>query len=290
MMETKTWLNRKEYPFKSNFFETGIGKMHYIDEGEGDPILFIHGNPTWSFTYRKIIKVLSVKYRCIAVDLIGFGLSDKPFNWYYKPEHHAKYIAAFIDQMNLKNLTLVVNDWGGPIGLSYAVNNPDNIKSLVLFNTWMWSVKGYGYYERFSGFMGGKLGRFLIKYFNFFGRSVVPMATGNKANFPKEMQYHYFAHLETKQDRKGSWVFPKEIINSSDWLDSLWQKRQAIKKTPVLLLWGLKDIAFRKDILKKWEDFFDCSESHEYLDAGHYPQEEKGNDAAERIFSFLHSI
>lgn len=289
-MENNSWLDKSEYPFKSHFFDTGVGKMHYVDEGVGQPILFLHGNPTWSFTYRKLIKKLSASYRCIAVDYIGFGLSDKPYNWTYKPQDHANYITDFINTLQLKNITLVVNDWGGPIGLSYAVENSNNIKALVLFNTWMWSVKGNGYYERFSGFMGGRLGRFLIKYFNFFGRSVVSMATGNQANFPAQTQKLYYKHLQTPKDRKGCWVFPKEIINSSDWLQTLWDKRDNIKKTQVLLIWGLKDIAFRKDILKKWDDFFDFSEIVEFPDAGHYPQEEKGEDSARYINNFLSHI
>lgn len=287
MRSKKRWLDIKDYPFLSHYHFSNAGKMHYIDEGTGDVIVFLHGNPTWSFTYRKLIKELSKNYRCIAIDHIGFGFSDKPRNWSYLPKEHAENFDGFVKRLGLTNITLVVNDWGGPIGLSYAVNNPANVKRLVLFNTWMWSVKGNGYYERFSGFMGGAIGRFLIKYFNYFGKSVVSLATGNKKNFPKIIQKVYYQHLEKPMDRKGCWVFPKEIINSSEWLNSLWEKRNNIKDIPVLLLWGMKDIAFRKDILKVWSDFFSNKKVVEFLDAGHYPQEEKGEESASLIKSFM---
>ena len=166
------WIDKSEYPFRSNHMNVPAGRMHYIDEGEGKPIVMVHGNPTWSFLYRYLIKELSKNHRCIALDHIGFGLSDKPADWSYLPEEHAKNLNLLIDELDLKELTLVVQDWGGPIGLSYAINNPENVKSIIIMNTWMWSVTGDPHYERFSGFMGSGIGRFLIKRFNFFVRRV----------------------------------------------------------------------------------------------------------------------
>lgn len=284
--QNKIWLDNYEYPFLSHYHFTDVGKMHYIDEGTGEILVFLHGNPTWSFTWRKLIKGLSRKYRCIAPDYIGFGFSDKPDTWSYLPYAHAANFENFVQRLGLQNITLVVNDWGGPIGLSYAVKYPQNVKRIILFNTWMWSVKGNKYYERFSSFMGGALGRFLIRNFNFFGRSVVSMATGEKQNFPKHIRQVYYKHLENKKDRKGCWVFPKEIINSSEWLDSLWQQKEKIKNIPALIIWGMKDIAFRKDVLAIWEKLFTNKKVIVLYKTGHYPQEEKGDDLIEPIQSF----
>jgi haloalkane dehalogenase len=284
------WLDKQEYPFTPYYYDTSAGRMFYIDEGKGDVLLFLHGNPAWSFTYRKLIKKLSGSYRCIAVDYIGFGLSDKPEGWTYLPKDHAAYIETFIKYLQLKNITLVLNDWGGPIGMHYAVAHPDNIKSLVIFNTWAWSVKGNKYYEQFSGFMGGPVGRFLIRQFNLFGKSVVSMATGNKKNFPVRIHKMYYRHLATPADRKGSYTFPKEIIGSSVWLADIWAKRHPLQHKPALLLWGMKDIAFRKDILQVWEDFFDNKQVVTFPDAGHFPQEERGEECAERIREFMGGI
>src|SRR3954465_4600219 len=117
-----TWIDKESYPFKSNYIEANCcDNMHYIDEGKGEVILMVHGTPTWSFLYRHLIKDLSGNYRCIAIDHLGFGLSDKPRKYSYKPEELAKNLRHFIEKMNLKNITLMVHDFGGPIGLAYAI-------------------------------------------------------------------------------------------------------------------------------------------------------------------------
>src|SRR5688572_6908616 len=136
-MENLTWLNRKEYPFKSNFLPLDAGQLHYLDEGSGEPIVMVHGTPAWSFLYRNLVKELSRNYRCIVPDHLGFGLSDKPKHWSYKPEAHAQNLKILINYLELKNITLVVHDFGGPIGLHYALEHPENIKRLVIINTWM---------------------------------------------------------------------------------------------------------------------------------------------------------
>ena len=118
-MVNHQWVNKQEYPFASKFLELeGIGRLHYIDEGNGEPIVMVHGNPTWSFLYCYLVKCLSASYRCVAIDHIGFGLSDKPKDWNYNPQGHAENLATLIYTLNLKNITLIVQDWGGPIGLS----------------------------------------------------------------------------------------------------------------------------------------------------------------------------
>jgi len=118
LITAQKWLDTKEYPFSSNYLETQWGKIHYLDEGKGETILFVHGTPTWSFLYRNYIKELSKNYRCIALDHLGFGLSDKPKNFPGTPQLHSENLKALIDALQLKDITLVVHDFGGPIGLS----------------------------------------------------------------------------------------------------------------------------------------------------------------------------
>jgi haloalkane dehalogenase len=122
------WVDRNEYPFRSHYLSTEHGDLHYVDEGSGEVILFVHGNPTWSFMYRHLIKGLSAGFRCVAPDHIGFGLSDKPFDVSYLPQFHAENLERFIDRRGLKDITLVIHDWGGAIGMSYALNHPENVK------------------------------------------------------------------------------------------------------------------------------------------------------------------
>jgi len=277
------WLDREEYAFESNYFQLPMGKMHYLDEGKGEPIVMIHGNPGWSFEYRNIVKEMSKTHRCIVTDHIGFGLSDKPYDWDYMPENHANNLELFLDSLNLENITLVVNDWGGPIGLSYAIKHPEKIKKIVIMNTWMWSVENDPYYQKFSGMMGGGFGRFMIKNFNIFGKMVVKKAVGNKKKLKKHIHKHYYKHLETKKDRKGCYVFPKQIIGSSKWLDSLWIKRDKINTIPTTIIWGMKDIAFREQELNYWVEHWNKPKVIKLQEIGHFPQEEAPEKVIEEL-------
>jgi haloalkane dehalogenase len=249
--------------------------MHYVDEGDAPhAIVMLHGNPAWSFTYRTLIRCLSEHYRCIAPDLVGFGLSDKPRDWDYLPEHHAETLEQLISRLDLQSLTLMVADWGGPIGISYAVDHPERVKSLVITNSWMWSLRGSPRYELFSRLMGSAFGRWLIRRFNLFVTVLMPLMFGARLSRPVARQY--IGPLGAPSDRKGCWVFPKQIIGSSDWLQSLWARRAAIADKPALILWGRRDIAFRPTELRRWRALFPQAPVHEYREAGHFLAEELG--------------
>ena len=281
------WLDKKEYPFLSNFINLDMGRMHYIDEGSGETIVMCHGNPTWSFLYRHLIKGLSSYYRCVAMDYIGFGLSDKPPEWSYLPQEQAHNVESLIDRLGLKNITLVVQDWGGPIGLSYALRHPDNVKRLVILNTWLWSVKGVREFEFFSELMGGPIGRFLIKRFNFFAGPVMKYVTTDTAKLDQATHRHYLEPLANAAERKGSWVFPKHIIAASDWLDMLWSQREGIQNIPTLLLWGMNDPSFKERELTRFESIFSNFETIRFDDVGHFVQEEKKEELVPFITEFM---
>ncbi len=287
LMENPEWIDSSEYPFKPKYFHCDAGDIHYVEEGIGDPVVMVHGNPDWSFSYRKLIKAISATHRCIALDHIGFGLSDKPTGWSYLPKDHAANFAALMESLALENITLVVNDWGGPIALSYAIAHPESIKRIVLLNTWLWPVNDDWYFRGFSGFMGGPIGRFLIKRHNFFAKVVLKKAYSDKRRLTKEVHQHYLKPLENSADRKGNWVFPKEIIGSTEWLTELWSKVSSIKDKPFLILWGLRDIAFREKELAIWKKPLTHYQLHTFEDAGHYPHEEKSDEVARLITEFL---
>jgi haloalkane dehalogenase len=286
-MNEQTWIDRQEYPFRSHYLPLEMGRLHYLDVGHGAPIVMVHGNPAWSFLYRHFVKGLSPDHRCIALDHIGFGLSDKPYDWSYHPADHARNLHVLIDQLGLRDITLVVQDWGGPIGLSYAVNQPENVRSLVIMNTWMWPVDDDWYYRAFSGFMGGPLGRFLIRRFNFFVNGVMKMATGDRSKLSGAVHQHYVQPLANPADRRGCWVLPKEIIASTDWLRGLWEQRERISDKPALILWGLRDIAFREKELQTWQQLFTDGQVHRLEGVGHFVQEEYGQEAVPIVAKFL---
>ncbi len=182
---------------------------------------------------------------------------------------------------------MVVQDWGGPIGLSYALDYPDKVHSIVIMNSWCWPVKGDPHYERFSGFMGGRIGRFLIKRFNFFARVVMKKAYGDRTKLTPSIHSHYLNPLNTPQAREGCTVFPKQIIGSNDWLADRWSRKETLKTKPALILWGKKDIAFRDKELAVWKKTFDDVETHEFDDVGHFVQEELGPDLCPLIDGFI---
>ncbi len=283
------WIDKDEYPFAPKYFDLPMGRMHYVDEGDSDhAIVMVHGNPAWSYTFRKLIKCLSNKYRCIALDHIGFGLSDKPVEWDYLPENHALNFEKFLSHLKVNSITLVVGDWGGPIGLSYAVKHPEKIKSIIITNTWMWPVKGIFHYEMFSRFMGGIIGRTLIKKYNFFVK--VLMKKMFRTEISQSVHQHYIEPLRNPMERKGCWIFPREIIGSSEWLSSLWEKKDSIASKPSMIVWGNKDIAFRDIELKKWKSLLHDVEVHEFDNVGHFVQEELGDHLCPLVTEHLEKI
>jgi len=275
---TPAWIDHNEYPFTPKQFSLPAGTMSYIDEGEGDPVVMVHGNPTWSFEYRALIKHFSVTHRCIAPDHIGFGLSDKPLDWDYLPQSHAANLDKLLESFDLENITLIVNDWGGPIGLSYAIRHPAKIKNIVVTNTWMWSVKSDWYYQGFSRFMGGTIGRWLIRRYNFFANTIMKMAYGDKSKLTPEIHRQYLMPLDKPEERKGCWVFPKQILGSSAWLTDLWSQRDSLDHKIKLVAWGMKDIAFREKELNHWAKYFPDAKIVRYEDTGHFVPDEKPDE------------
>ncbi|WP_229803652.1 alpha/beta fold hydrolase [Litchfieldella qijiaojingensis] len=262
--------------------------MHYVDEGSGEPVVLLHGNPTWSFLYRHLIKQLSSTHRCIAPDYLGFGLSDKPADWSYKPQDHANNLTRLIETLGLTDMTLVMQDWGGPIGLSYAVSHPRNVSRLILINTWAWPINHDFHYIAFSAFMGGPIGRLLIRRGNFFARVLLRQAFGDKTQLSRRTHAHYLHPLDSPEDRKGCLVFPKEILGSSAWLAQLWQEIPGLRDKPTLLVWGMKDIAFRKKELQRWQRTFSHPQVVRLHSVGHFVPEEAPECLAEAVKRFLH--
>jgi haloalkane dehalogenase len=277
------WLDRTEYPFALHTFQVPAGRLNYVDEGQGPPLVFVHGNPSWSFEFRHVIKQLSATRRCIAVDHLGFGLSDKPADFSYLPVDQAKNFSLFMESLDLHDVTLVVGDWGGPIGLSYALEHPERIRSLVITNTWLWSVKSDWYYQGFSGFMGGPIGRHLIRTRNFFADQVVKACFPDKRALTPLVHRHFLEPLANPADRKGNQVFPKQIIGSSTWLAGLWERRAVLADKRVLLAWGLEDIAFRKKELATWVAAFPRATVLTFAGVGHFVCEERGPELSAAI-------
>jgi haloalkane dehalogenase len=153
--------------------------MHYLDEGRGPVLLFVHGTPTWSFEFRHLVRALRARYRCIAPDHLGFGLSDRPAHLPYTPEAHAQVLGRFVDRLGLSNFTLVVHDFGGPIALPLALG-AGRVERLVVLNSWMWSFADDPVIRRRARMLSGAFGRFLYRWLNLSLRVLLPSAYGDR--------------------------------------------------------------------------------------------------------------
>lgn len=286
MKTQPAWLDKNLFPFESKWIEIDSYQMHYVDDGDGDVILFVHGTPEWSFGYRDSIKQLSKKFRCIAPDYIGFGLSDKPVDGNYSCEAHARRLEKFIDKLQLSNITLVVNDFGGGIGLSYAITHPENVARFVLFNTWMWSLKDDSHYSGPAKVMNSWLGKFFYLQLNFPVNVIMPSAFGDRRKLTKRVHQHYKLSAGSSKERHALYAFAKELMNASDWWQSLWDQRSKLAGKPVLIFWGMKDKFIPPKELEKWVEAFPNAHVHKFEDAGHFVQEEKHEQLSRAIENF----
>ncbi|AKH68769.1 putative hydrolase or acyltransferase of alpha/beta superfamily [Spongiibacter sp. IMCC21906] len=261
-----------EYPFKSHWYNRNGVNMHYIDEGSGVPVVMCHGNPTWSFLYRKIIKLMAGKCRCIAYDLPGFGMSDHPQGYGYTPQEHAEWLEAFlIDHLQLDNFILVMQDWGGPTSLSVATRHPERIAGLVISNTWAWETTA-PVMRLFSKALGNRFSQNIIRKHNIFAKYITRL-------FCKPMRapniFHaYTAPFPTPQSREGTAVFPYQIVAANPWLKTLEADLGKLKGTSVEFIFAGKDPICDKAAIQRWLGHFPDAGVQMISKAGHYIQEE----------------
>jgi haloalkane dehalogenase len=201
------------FPFQSHFVEVHGSQLHYIDEGKGDPVLFLHGNPTSSYLWRNIVPYLKGSARCIALDLIGMGKSDKP-DLKYRFFDHVKYVEGFIEALNLQNVTLVIHDWGSALGFHYASRHEGNIKGLafmeaVLMSIPSWDMIPEDVRKLFQAFRTPQVGWDLIVNQNAFIEQVIPGTVVRKMT--EEEMNHYKEPFQDPVSRKPLWRWPNEI-------------------------------------------------------------------------------
>jgi len=283
------WLDRSEYPFQSRYFPVNGHVMHYIDEGEGETILFVHGTPSWSFDFRNLIKRLRTHYRCIAVDHIGFGLSDKPARYDYATPTHSQTLEKFIIAQQLTRFHLVVHDFGGPIGLDVAIRNPHLVGRIIVLNSWLWSSRREPEYIQLRRLLESPLLPFVYRYLNFSPRVLLPQSFGDH-NLSRKIRAHYTNPFATPAQRNGPLAFAKSLLHDQDWFEELWQSRQVITSKPTLLIWGMKDRLISPKYLDKFQGGFPEANVQRLVASGHFPQEEQPEQVAELIDQFFQEL
>jgi haloalkane dehalogenase len=275
------WLLEELYPFESRYADIGGASVHYLDEGAGPPLLLLHGNPTWSFLYRDLIRGLRDRYRCIAPDHPGFGLSRPAPGYRFTPAEHAAVLEQLVEQLGLSDMTMMVQDWGGPIGFAVATRQPDRFSAFVIGNTWAWP-KADPATQLFSRLLGGPIGAYLIERRNVFVEKIIPGNVKRRKLAPEVMNA-YRGPFPTRDSRRPMHVFPREILGSRPFLADVERGLAKLRDRPALLVWPTKDVAFREPERKRWEQVFPNHRTVILQGAGHYIQE----DAPEEIVSAI---
>ncbi len=282
---------RFEFPFKENFVEVDGVRLHYVDEGTGPPVLMFHGQPTWSYLDRKMIPPLvAAGYRCVAPDLLGFGLSDKPTDESdYTLPRHVDLMTGLVQALKLEGVIIVGQDWGGPIGLRYGIDHRENVKALVILNTLVNIISIPLFFSLM--FRSGGFSSFLSRRLDLFRKFAFGSGLMFKRPLDKRAKEQYKMPHQKADQRSGIAAFPKmiptnEAHSNAQYISDI---ENALREwdIPVLVMFSDKDFAFKPEEGRRIADMVPNGRFQLVENAGHYLQEDAGEEVAERIVNFL---
>lgn len=276
---------RELFDVEHRFVDLEGAHIHYVDEGRGETLLLLHGNPSWSFLYRKIIAALRDSFRCVALDYPGYGMSSSPHGYHYTPREHSRVVERFMERLKLHDVTLMVQDWGGPIGLGLAGRRPEWIRRLVIGNTWAWPLDGERRIRLFSWLMGGPIGRILTWAFNFVPRYF--FSRGLSTQVPKEVLQAYLAPWQRRACRRPAVIAARQLIRASDYLREVESGLSRLADRPALIVWGTRDFAFGPQERERFEHLFSNHRTTLFDRASHFLQEDVGDEIAAEIYKWV---
>jgi haloalkane dehalogenase len=287
---------RDLYPFEGQYLDLDGLRYHYLDEGEGEVVVAVHGNPTWSFYYRDLVRALRGEYRVVVPDHIGCGLSDKPGDddYDYTLSRRIADFSRLMDELDVEDINLVLHDWGGMIALAWAVRHPDRIKRLVVFNT---AAFGLPETRRFPWQLwlvrDTPLGPFMVRGLNAFARGATHLACTRK-RLAKEIRDAYCAPYDNWSDRIATLRFVQDIPlrpgdRGFDIVSDTAGQLDVFRDRPVLVCWGAKDFVFDDHFLAEWQRILPNADVHRFADCGHWVLEDASEDVIPLIQNFLAS-
>jgi haloalkane dehalogenase len=281
-VERPGWVRDELFPFESHFAEVEGATVHYVDEGTGPVFLGLHGNPTWSFLYRHLVNGLKDRYRCIALDYPGFGLSTAPPGYGYTVAEHAKIVEGLITQLDLTGITLMVQDWGGPIGVAVASRHPERFAGLVIGNTFGWRTDDDPGFRRFSKLMSSPVGQFAITRLDVFTKVFLKGGMKKKKLTDDEFDMYKQPH-PTPESRRGVAEMPKQILAAKELLSEAEAGAAKLAHLPVLIVWGTRDPGFKAHHRERWERTFPNAKTVILEGASHYVQEDAPDEIVAAI-------
>jgi haloalkane dehalogenase len=281
-------LNKKIYPFTPKKISINGLSLSYLDEGQGSPIVMLHGNPTWSFYYRKLADLLSNNHRVIVPDHMGCGLSDKPQDYPYLLKNHIDNTERLLADLNIDRFSLVIHDWGGAIGMGLAARKPERLESVVVMNTA--AFRSQRIPMRISLCRIPILGDIIVRGFNGFAKSALTMAVTKKMK--PEIALGYIAPYDSWANRIAVHRFVQDIplSNKDKSWDTLVEIEKSLKQfqnTPMIILWGGKDFCFTRHFYDEWLQRFPNAIGYFLPEAGHYVLEDAFENMAPLISTFF---
>lgn len=280
--------------FTPRFFTRDGLSMHYLDEGQGDPLVMVHGNPSWCWLYRDLVGALKSRYRCLVPDHMGMGLSDRPDDarYRYTLDSRVEDFTAFMDKMLPSGpVTLLVHDWGGAIASAWAVRNPDRVRRMVVFNTAAFPMLADKKLPATLRLVRNtRFGAMLVERFNAFAAGATHM--GTVRSLSREERAAYVAPYDTPLARRATLRFVQDIpLGEADaayaTIAATGKGLQKLVDKPMLILWGLRDFVFDRDYFDEWCARFPRAEAIAFADAGHYVIEDARATVLPKVEEFL---
>ncbi len=273
------------YPFKPYYLDIGGFKMHYVDQGEGEPVVMLHGDPTWGYLWRKFIPSVSDTHRVIVPDHMGMGKSSVPKDPYpYLLQHHISNLEELMLSLKLRDITLILHDWGGPVGMGFAVRHPELIKRLVLTNTWAFAKWPGGEFPRLLEIIRSERGESFVLEKNGYVKRALLGTANYPENYNSQVLDAYLAPFTTPESRLALLSWSRDIaLSESDWsygdMKHIEDNLSIFTNIPVLLIWGMLDPVLPCSVLEKWRRVYPHAQVCEIEDANHFLQE----DAPKRV-------
>jgi haloalkane dehalogenase len=277
------------FPFAPRYHEVNGFAMHFVDEGAGEPVVLVHGDPTWGYLWRRFIPALSQRRRCVVPDHMGMGKSGVPEEPYpYRLRHHVANLESLLLHLDLREMTLVLHDWGGPVGLGFAVRHAERIKRLVLMNTWAFATWPGGPFPRLLELIRSERGEKFVLEKNGYVEPALVGTTHHREHLTKTVREAYQAPFPTPESRLALLCWSRDIpVSQTD--PSYMEMKQIeeglsrFRSTPTLLVWGMRDPVLSEPVLRTWQRLYPHATTRELEDASHFLQE----DAPERIVGWI---
>jgi cis-3-alkyl-4-acyloxetan-2-one decarboxylase len=296
--DSRDWTFGGTWPYEPRWVHTDGIRLHYVDEGprDGEPVVMLHGNPTWSYLYRNFIPpLIDAGYRAIAHDQLGFGRSDKPKRRReYTAQRQSALFAAVVDELSLDDVTLVLHDWGGPVGLSWAVDNPDRVKRLVVLNTFTGAPpEGMETPFVFKLVLMRGTGELLVKGAHAFVRQLLfKRGVAHPERLGDDEHAAYLAPHPSWDSRAGVLAYPRLIAwdaksPTRPLVEHIATNLPRLRDTPVLICWAMQDVGFGEAGLAQWREVFPTAEVAEIDGASHFLQEDAHEQIVPRVLDFL---